>query len=325
MRSILLGVSAAFFFAFTFVLNRSMDLSGGSWMWTASLRFIFMVPLLGALVLLRGKFRTLIQEMRKNPKAWLLWSFLGFGLFYAPLCIAAAYGPGWLIAGTWQITIISGSLLVPLFYETIHTSGGTIKRRGIIPWKGLSMSLLILAGIILMQIQHAQNVSVAEVLMVLIPVLIASFAYPLGNRKMMEVCEGRLDAFERVLGMTIASLPIWILLAVIAFVDTGMPSSSQTFQSFVVALASGVIATVLFFKATDMVKGDMQRLASVEATQSLAVVFTLIGEISILSGALPPLLSWIGVLLVVIGMVLHSYNSRRKSNSTKNQKQTVSA
>ncbi|ABS22278.1 hypothetical protein Bcer98_2005 [Bacillus cytotoxicus NVH 391-98] len=35
-----------FFFAFTFILNPAMDLQGGSWIWSASLRYYFMVPLL---------------------------------------------------------------------------------------------------------------------------------------------------------------------------------------------------------------------------------------------------------------------------------------
>ena len=32
-----LGILGSFFFAFTFILNRSMNLSGGFWMWSAVL------------------------------------------------------------------------------------------------------------------------------------------------------------------------------------------------------------------------------------------------------------------------------------------------
>ena len=145
-------------------------------------------------------FIQLIQEMKKNPGSWLLWSFVGFGLFYAPLTFAAAYSPGWLIAGTWQITIISGALLAPLFYETIQTHHGVIQARAKIPFKGLSMSLIILLGIILMQLEHTSQIPLKVTLMGVVPVLIASFAYPLGNRKMMEVTNGSLDAYQRVLG-----------------------------------------------------------------------------------------------------------------------------
>lgn len=106
MRPVILGVCAAFFFAMTFILNRSMELSEGSWIWSASLRYIFMVPFLLTIVFARKKFSGLWKEMRKRPFQWLLWSFSGFVLFYAPLCYAVAFAPGWLVAGTWQITII---------------------------------------------------------------------------------------------------------------------------------------------------------------------------------------------------------------------------
>ncbi|HLS59711.1 MAG TPA: multidrug resistance efflux transporter family protein, partial [Virgibacillus sp.] len=39
MRAILIGIIAALFFSVTFILNRSMELAGGSWAWSASLRF----------------------------------------------------------------------------------------------------------------------------------------------------------------------------------------------------------------------------------------------------------------------------------------------
>src|SRR3954453_9165959 len=135
MRPIILGVLAAFFFAFTFIINRSMELEGGSWIWSASLRYFFMVPFLLLLVIGRKNFKPLIEEMKNNPKAWLLWSMVGFGLFYGPLCFSAAYAPGWLIASTWQITIISGSLLTPLFFETVMTKKGPIQVKGKVPLK----------------------------------------------------------------------------------------------------------------------------------------------------------------------------------------------
>jgi len=313
VRPIVLGIFAAFFFAFTFVLNASMELGGGSWIWSASLRYIFMVPFLLIIVISRKSLTRLIKEMKKQPKKWFLWSFIGFGLFYAPLCFAAAYSPGWLIAGTWQVTIISGALLSPLFLEVVITNKGPIYQRGKIPWRGLSMSIVILLGIMLMQIEHAKQLSISHVLLGIIPVLVASFAYPLGNRKMMEVCEGRLDAYQRVLGMTLASLPLWLILSIYGLLTVGPPSKAQSFQSLLVAISSGVIATVLFFMATDLVRGNMQKMAAVEATQSMEVLFALAGEIIVLSIALPALLSWVGVVVVVIGMILHSFETNRKT------------
>ena len=46
-------------------------------------------------------------------------------------------------------------------------------------------------------------------------------------------------------------------------------------QTFIVALFAGVIATVLFFWATDLVRSQPENLAAVEATQSGAVFFAL--------------------------------------------------
>jgi drug/metabolite transporter (DMT)-like permease len=313
LRPILLGISASFFFAVTFILNRAMSLSGGSWIWSASLRYVFMVPFLLLIVISRKNLRPLLQEIRNYSVKWLLWSTIGFGLFYAPLCFASAYGPGWLIAGTWQITIISGSLLAPFFYETVQSPNGVIKMKGTIPLKGLSMSLIILLGVALMQVEQARHLSVKDLCFGVLPVIVASFAYPLGNRKMMELCQDRLDSYQRILGMTLASMPFWLLISIVGLFTDGLPSRGQIAQSLIVAISSGIVATVLFFRATDMVKDNIQKLASVEATQSLEVLFTVLGELVMFARPAPAFLSWIGMFLVIIGMVLHSYVSHKKA------------
>ena len=314
MKPIILGVFAAFFFAFTFILNRAMDLSGGSWIWSASLRYIFMLPFLFVLVLARKNLMPLLKELKNHPWAWFIWSFIGFVLFYAPICFSAAYAPGWLVAATWQLTIISGSILAPLFSETIVTRQGIIKVKGKIPIKGLGMSFIILLGIIFMQVDQAKHLSIPELLLGIVPIIIASFAYPLGNRKMMDVCGGRLDTYQRVLGMTIASFPFWLVLAIFGLISVGPPTVSQISQSGLVAISSGVIATILFFQATDLVRGNMQRLAAVEATQSMEVLFALGGELIFLKAAAPTLLSWWGIVLVMVGMILHSFFSHRQDH-----------
>jgi hypothetical protein len=141
VRPIVLGVCSALFFAVTFVLNRRMELAGGSWAWSASLRYLFTLPFLLAIVAGRGRLKPLLVAMRERPGAWLLWGTVGFGLFYAPICFAAAYAPGWLTAGTWQITIISGSLLAPFFGQWISSPSGSVYIRGKIPLRGLGLSL----------------------------------------------------------------------------------------------------------------------------------------------------------------------------------------
>ncbi|UOE92220.1 multidrug resistance efflux transporter family protein [Alkalihalobacillus sp. LMS39] len=305
MKGILLGILASVFFAFTFIFNRSMELSGGSWIWSSSLRFLFMVPFFFIIVLWRGNFKGLYQEIKTNPLQWLLWSFVGFVLFYTPITFAAAYGPGWLIAGTWQFTIIAGILIVPLFFRE---GNGT---RAKIPMKALKISLLIFLGIILIQLHHVQSVSLTMVLLGFLPVILATFAYPLGNRKMMEVCGGRLDVFQRILGMLLASLPFWLILSGIGVATVGLPSQDQVIQTFIVGLCSGVIATTLFFFATDLVRNAPEKLAAVEATQSTQVIFVIIGEMLLLSAPLPNWLAWGGILIIMIGMILHSLSSSK--------------
>lgn len=275
-------------------------------MYTASLRFLFMIPFLAIIVAKRGKFGALIREMKRKPGAWMLWSFVGFGVMYVPVCFAAEYEPGWLIAGTWQVTVVAGALLAPLLRQKIQTADGTVTVRGSIHWKGLGLSSMIVAGAMIMQFSHAEGLSGKDLLLGALPVLVAAFAYPLGNRKMIEVCEGKLDAYQRVLGMALASLPLWLVLSFVAYLQDGLPSAGQTGQALLVAVCSGVIATVLFFAATEMAKGSAEKLAAVEATQAGEVVFATAGELLLLPIALPAPLAWVGMVLVILGMTLHS-------------------
>lgn len=307
MKEIVIGVIAALFFAFTFILNHSMELDGGSWLWSASLRYFFMLPFLIVIVAIRGKhgFAHLGAEMKAKPAAWVIWSFVGFVLFYAPLTFAAAFGPGWLVSGTWQFTIVAGVLLAPLFITVIN--GKPVRHQ--IPLISLAISCIILIGILLIQIPQARSVSTESLLLGIVPVILAAFAYPLGNRKMMDVCGGRVDPFQRVLGMTIASLPFWIVLAVYALFTVGLPSTSQVVQSLLVAVSSGVIATVLFFIATDRVRHDQGKLAAVEATQSTEVLFAMVGEMILLSVPLPTPIALVGLGVIIGGMLLHSYHT----------------
>lgn len=297
MKAILIGILSALFFSVTFVLNRSMELEGGNWVWSASLRFMFMLPMLLIIVGYKRNIKPVLLHIRRQPLAWLVWSTVGFGLFYAPLTFATIYGPGWLVAATFQLTIIAGSLLVPFLNKKV-------KQR--IPIQSVFISLIILAGVFIMQFEHAASVPIMSVVLCVVPLLISAFAYPLGNRKMMQVVDGKLNTFQRMLGMTIASMPFWIILSIYGIATDSAPNSSQMLQTFIVAVSSGIIATVLFFYATEMVQNDNQKLAGVEATQSGEVVFALGGELLLLSAPLPSGISFVGMGLVIVGMVLHS-------------------
>src|SRR5699024_10735339 len=112
-----------------------------------------------------------------------------------------------------------------------------------------------------------------------IPLIISSISYPLGNRKMMQLVDGELNTIQRILGMTIASMPFWLILSFFGIFQYGGPSGSQVLQTFIVAIFSGVVATILFFYATESVRHDNHKLAGVEATSSGEIVFALVGEL----------------------------------------------
>ena len=298
-KGLLLGLLASFFFAFTFLLNRSMHLSGGSWIWSASLRYLFTFPIFALLVWRTSGFSRVHAAIRRAPLRWLLWSTVGFGLFYAPITFAGDHGESWLIAASWQITIVMGLLLSPLFQKRIAV-------------KNLGAAAVILIGVFLLQVKNIVSLNTASLIGTLPPILVAAVAYPLGNRKMMALCPPELTTIERVYGMTLCSLPFWVLLAVYGFISRGAPSGSQTIQSLGVAVLSGVIATLLFFRATDLVRHSQRQLAVVESTQSFEVLFTLIGGVLLLHDSVPDTFGWVGVGLIVAGMVLSSIASLEK-------------
>ena len=293
-RALWYGILGALFFAFTFIFNRSMNLSGGSWMWSASLRYLFSLPMLVVLVWRKGELASVLSDIRRSPLTWLIWSTVGFGLFYGPLSLASIYGESWFVAATWQITILAGLLLTPLFGQRV-------------PGKQLLMTLVILLGIILIQIPYFGSGLGSGVVRASLLILLAAFAYPLGNRKMMVHCkEDQLSTTQRVFGMTLMSTPFWLLLSVFAGVDGGLPSGGQILQSLIVAVFSGVVATLLFFEATNLVKHNHKQLAVVEATQAGEVLFTLLGGCFFLGDSLPSLLGFLGIAIVTIGIIGNS-------------------
>lgn len=298
-RALAYGVLASFFFAFTFVFNRSMNLSGGDWMWSAALRFLFMLPMLALILCRGGQLQMVLGAVRRDPKNWLLWSTVGFGLFYAPLSWGSVYGESWFVAACWQVTIVAGVLLTPLFGQKI-------------PLKNLGMSCIILLGVLLLQVHPGNRQSAAQMAAALLLILLAAFCYPLGNRKMMEHCPKELSTVQRVFGMTICSLPFWLVLSLLALLRSGLPPVGQVVQSGAVALFSGCVATILFFRATDLCRGDPHKLALIEATQSGEVVFTLLGGVLLLGDPLPGAAGLIGILLIVGGMVGNSLVSVKR-------------
>ena len=105
----------------------------------------------------------------------------------------SAANHGWMVAASWQITIVAGILLTPLFGKRI-------------PLKNLCMAFVILAGIFLLQIPNFSSGAGKETGIALLLIIIGAFSYPLGNRKMMEHCPSVLNTFQRVFGKNCPSL-----------------------------------------------------------------------------------------------------------------------
>ena len=115
LKLIAIGLLAGLFFSSTFILNRLMSLEGGHWLWSAALRYGYMVLLLMiGLPLFRGgpSLRALLRLFGRHWKFWTLAGSIGFGGFYALICFSADHAPGWVVATTWQLTIIASLVIV---------------------------------------------------------------------------------------------------------------------------------------------------------------------------------------------------------------------
>lgn len=308
--ALLTALASSFFFTLTYVFNRSMAVDGGHWAWSAALRYLIAVPLLLMVLPFRGGWKQLAGELKRHPGVWFLWSGVGFALFYACLTYAASSGPAWLVASTFQLTIVAGPLLSPFIYSDA-------RRR--IPSAALSVGAFIVFGVLLMQLGHFDGALEPAAWKALASVVVAAITYPLGNRMLLLHLEKNavtLTATQRVTGMTLVSLPFWILLAAFGGYSAGLPPLSQVASSGAVALSAGVIATILFFHATSMVRQDAMGLAAVEATQAGEILFsTLIGFL-FLGDGLPGPLSAAGGVVVVGGIVAFSWLSARQRKPT---------
>ncbi|MDG2517611.1 multidrug resistance efflux transporter family protein [Lysobacter soli] len=307
LAAVAIALASAFFFTCTYVLNRAAATEGGYWAWTACLRYLITLPLLLPVMPWQGGVAPVWRAIRAHPGPWLLWSGIGFVLFYLCLSYAASSGPSWLIAGTFQLTVIAGMLCAPFLYRD---------ERARVPMPALATGLLVVAGVLLLQFGHGGGSLDRDGWIALVLVAISAFAYPLGNRGLLlhlERSGAELNATQRVFGMTLASQPMWWAVAAITLAQVGPPPLGQVSFAAGVALGAGVIATVLFFQATGMVRSNPTALAAAEAMQAAEILFaTLIGVLW-LGEAWPQGRALAGAVLVVIGIVVFSIVAARSS------------
>ena len=297
LAAVALGLAAALFFTATYVLNRAMATAGGHWAWSAALRYLLTLPMLALVLAWRGGFGAVWSALRAHPFAWLAWSGIGFGLFCVCLTWAAAFAPAWLVAGTFQLTVIAGMLLAPLLYRD---------ERARLPLAALAFGGVIVLGVALMQGAHFHGRLDRDAWLALASVALSAFLYPLGNRAILlhlERTGEQLDATQRVFGMTLASQPFWWFVAAYAGHAAGAPAPMQVLLAAGVALLTGTIATILFFRATAMVQDDPAALGAVEAMQAAELLFSSGLGVLLLGEAVPHGWAALGAVLVVAGIV----------------------
>ncbi|HRE83719.1 MAG TPA: multidrug resistance efflux transporter family protein [Opitutaceae bacterium] len=287
---------SALFFTLTYVLNRASATGGGHWAWTACLRYLITLPLMLPLMPWQGGIAPVWRAIVAHPGPWLTYSTIGFVFFYCLLSFAAASGPSWLIAGSFQFTVVAGMLCAPFIYSDSR------KR---IPRVALVIAIVILSGVFLMQVGRGGEPLDAMAWIALVCVLVAAVAYPVGNRLLLlhlERTGERLNATQRVFGMTLVSQPLWWIVAGFAWYRSGLPSAAHVGLATGVALSAGVIATILFFQATGMVRHHPVALGAAEAMQAVELVFAMLLGVTFLQESWPPFLAWIGALLVSGGI-----------------------
>ena len=301
LAAICLGLCAAFFFTLTYVLNRVSASAGGDWTWTASLRYLITLPLLLPLVAWQGGAAPAWRSIRRHPGAWLCCSAIGFGGFYLLLSFAASSGPSWLVAGSFQFTVVAGILCAPLLYRDA---------RARIPRTALLVAALILAGVLLLQAGHGGGAIDRAGWIALACVLGAAVCFPLGNRLLLLHLERSgedLNATQRVFGMTLASQPLWWLVAAWAWTRSGAPPAAQVGLAAAVALSAGVIASILFFQATGMVRDNPTALGGVEAMQGSELLFAILVGTLFLGEPVPGPVGLGGAVLIVAGILVFAW------------------
>ena len=275
-----------------------MSLGGGDWVWSASLRYFDTAVLLGGWLLLRRGPRYVIDVLRLFRRRlifWLLAGGIGYGVFYACCCFAADHAPGWMIAATWQLTILATPLVLRAFGTPV-------------PFRGVVFLLLVFAGVLAINAQRIlSDVPMGQILAGVLPILVAAFAYPVGNQLLNRAKHepndntGILaDPTASVFLMTLGSLPVFILLIFMRM--PSFPSEGQVAATGVIALVAGCLATTLFIYARNL-SNDAYRIAAVDATQAGEVAFALLGEMLVLGAPPPDLLGWAGLVAVVGGLV----------------------
>lgn len=331
-KMIVWGLIASAFFSTSFVLYQLMSVQGGHWFWSASFRCFFMWLLLSVFILLQNKLNPskLIALCKLFASHWQFWCVTGgIGLgTYGLLAFAADYAEGWVIAATYLFTVVASLVVLSFFGQSFQK-------------KVIVYSVIVFIGVVLANVGEGLRHSTSQgtdwhalLLFGALPAFIASFCFPLGNQLIWQAAQPKghsthpTDAISKAANnetskllqkvpqvtspllsnplhkvwlMSLGSLPMWLVLGFL--VQPPAPSVSQMTISFLVALMAGVLGTTTFLHARSLAK-QPQQLAAVDATQGSEIIFALLGGMLLLHTPMPSGLSFVGIALVIIGLVL---------------------
>ena len=327
-KMIVWGLIASAFFSTSFVLYQLMSVQGGHWFWSASFRCFFMWLLLSVFILLQNKFNPskLLELCKLFASHWQFWCVTGgIGLgTYGLLAFAADYAEGWVIAATYLFTVVASLVVLSFFGQSFQK-------------KVIVYSVIVFIGVVLANVGEGLRHSTSQgtdwhalLLFGALPAFIASFCFPLGNQLIWQAAQPKggtthpthaiskatskllkkvpqvtspllSNPLHKVWLMSLGSLPMWLVLGFM--VQPPAPSVSQMTISFLVALMAGVLGTTTFLHARSLAK-QPQQLAAVDATQGSEIIFALLGGMLLLHTPMPSGLSFVGIALVIIGLVL---------------------
>ena len=340
-KMIVWGLIASAFFSTSFVLYQLMSVQGGHWFWSASFRCFFMWLLLSVFILLQNKLNPskLLELFKLFASDWQFWCVTGgIGLgTYGLLAFAADYAQGWVIASTYLFTVVASLVVLSFFGQSFQKK---VIVYSVIVFIGV---VLANVGEGLRHSTSQGTDWHALLLFGALPAFIASFCFPLGNQLIWQAGQPKGDStyptheiskaasnetrnetselatskllqkvpqvtspllsnpLHKVWLMSLGSLPMWLVLGFL--VQPPAPSVSQMTISFLVALMAGVLGTTTFLHARSLAK-QPQQLAAVDATQGSEIIFALLGGMLLLHTPTPSGLSFVGIALVIIGLVL---------------------
>ncbi|VXB92499.1 conserved membrane hypothetical protein [Enhydrobacter sp. 8BJ] len=340
-KMIVWGLIASAFFSTSFVLYQLMSVQGGHWFWSASFRCFFMWLLLSVFILLQNKLNPskLLELCKLFASHWQFWCVTGgIGLgTYGLLAFAADYAQGWVIAATYLFTVVASLVVLSFFGQSFQKK---VIVYSVIVFIGV---VLANVGEGLRHSTSQGTDWHALLLFGALPAFIASFCFPLGNQLIWQAAQPKGDSthptdeiskaannetrkvtselatskllqkvpqvtspllsnpLHKVWLMSLGSLPMWLVLGFL--VQPPAPSVSQMTISFLVALMAGVLGTTTFLHARSLAK-QPQQLAAVDATQGSEIIFALLGGMLLLHTPMPSGLSFVGIALVIIGLVL---------------------